>query len=593
MTSGAGVPRMDIRRLITAMALSMIVLIGFDYFMPKPQHPQQDQATTQTSVSEPASTTRSAADADTATNADDKRIPITGPSVSGSLNLRGARLDDLLLTRYHTTPKSDSPLVRVLDKATDPQPNFVQIGWRAIAGDATKLPDAGTLWEADGAALSPDHPLTLHWDNGQGQVFSIRLALDARYMFTVTQSVANHGTSSIRVLPALTVERNYVPEDVGSMLVHEGPVGVMNGRLEEQTYKAVHNNTNVSTGQAWAAQGNGGWAGITDKYWLTAIAPDHAAPVSASFGFAADRGPGSYRVGFVPQAPVEISAGAEAGSTAHVFAGAKELNLLEQYGNDLQITDFYKAVDFGWFGFATRPMFHLLHWLFLQFGNFGIALLAFTLIIKLVMFPLATKTVKSSTRMRQLAPRVQAIRDRNKDNPVAANQQVMALYREEGVNMFGGCLPALVQIPVFFCLYKVLNVAIDMRHAPFFGWIRDLSAPDPTNLFNLFGLVPFDPSVYWAPLHLGIWPILFGGTTFLMQRMNMATMDPAQQRIMQFMPIIYVFFMGRLPAGIVIYYTWNNLLTAGQQLLIQKRVERAGTPAKTVVAPVKKPQRKS
>jgi len=588
---------MDIKRLTTAIFISAVILIGFDYFVPQhPAHPPAQQTATQSlpAGSDHAIAPTPGADSQPVSepvSEGDKRISVDGPDVEGSINLRGAQLDDLLLKRYHVTVKQDSPQVRVLEKRTDPQPNLVRIGWHGLADNAVRLPNTTTLWTADGDRLTPDHPVTLRWDNGAGLVFSIGLALDRHYMFTVTQSVANHGAQAVSLFPTATVERDYTPEDTGGFLAHEGPVSVMDGRLEEDSYKSLRNGSSPPNEQSWSRNGTGGWAGITDKYWLTAIAPDQGSAVAASYGYVASGGAGTYRVGFITQAPVQVAAGATASTVSHIFAGAKEVNTLEQYGASLHIPDFYKAIDFGWFGFLTRPMFHLLHWLYGQLGNFGLALLTFTLIIKLVMFPLATKTVKSGARMRALAPRVQAIRDRNKDNPVAANQQVMALYREEGVNMFGGCLPMVIQLPVFFCLYKVLNIAIEMRHAPFFGWIHDLSAGDPTNIFNLFGLLPFDPSHFSPYLHVGVWPILFGFTTYLMQRMNMATMDPAQQRIMQFMPIMYVLFMGRLPAGIVIYYTWNNLLTAGQQMLIQARIKKAMSEPQ-VLPPTKKPAKR-
>ncbi|AQS88364.1 translocase inner membrane component YidC [Neoasaia chiangmaiensis NBRC 101099] len=592
---------MDIKRIITATVISALILIGFDYFVP--QHSQQtveNQSKTQTSgtppkqdehngpAPTPGASTPPANTADAAPAAAAVRLPIEGPDVTGSLDLRGARFDDLVLTHYGETLAKDSPLVRLLEKADGPQPSFVEIGWQNAPGSSARVPDASTDWTTDDKALSPDHPVTLRWDNGQGLLFSITMTVDRRYLFDIAQKVENKGGQAVSLVPYQRVERDYKPEETGGFIVHEGPLSVMNGRLNEDSYKNMRKGATQPGYQAWAAAGNGGWGGITDKYWLTAIVPDQAAPVAVHYSYVPNSGAGAYRVDFTSQAPLPVGAGATVATSSRIFAGAKEVNLLDQYTDALHIPYFYKAVDFGWFAFLTRPMFHVLHWLFSHLGNFGLALLALTLIIKLILYPLATKSFASMAKMRTLTPRIQSIRERHKDEPMVAQQQIMALYKEEGVNPAGGCLPLLIQAPVAFCLYKVLNITIEMRHAPFYGWIHDLSAADPTNIFTLFGLIPFDVTAISPMLHIGIWPILFGLTIFLMQRQTSVSMDPAQQRMMQFMPIIYVFFMGRLSAGIVIYYTWNNLLTFAQQSLIQRRAN-AAVPAQGGKKVVRKP----
>ncbi|AOX16327.1 membrane protein insertase YidC [Kozakia baliensis] len=578
---------MDIKRIITATLISAVILIGFDYFVP--QHSQETvehQAKEQTSTTPPAQNTQngpavtpgvssSPANTSEAAAVPAAHLKVSGPDVSGAIDLRGARFDDLVLTHYRETLDKNSPLVRLLEGSKGPQPSFVEVGWMAPAGSNVRVPNAQTDWSTSDESLTPDHPVTLHWDNGQGLIFSIGIAIDRRYLFAITQKVENKSGQTVALLPYQRVERDYKPEETGGFIVHEGPLSVMNNRLNEDSYKNMRKGATAPNYQAWSANGTGGWGGITDKYWLTALIPDQTSPVSLSYNYVPNGGAGAYRVDLVPQAPVEVAANGSQTTSSRIFAGAKEVNLLDQYTDDLHIPFFYKAVDFGWFAFLTRPMFHVLHWLYSHVGNFGIALMILTLIIKLIFYPLATKSFTSMARMRALAPRIQSIRERHKDEPMVMNQQIMALYKEEGVSPAGGCLPLLIQAPVAFCLYKVLNITIEMRHAPFFGWIRDLSAPDPTNIFNLFGLLPFDPTVISPMMHIGIWPILFGVTIFLMQRQGSVAMDPAQQRMMQFMPVIYVFFMGRLSAGIVIYYTWNNLLTFAQQRLIQHRSDKA------------------
>ena len=581
-----GIRLMDIKRILVATSLSAAILIGFDYFVP--QHAKKDaetQTSEQTQGKKPeagkvstlpvAAPGGAPANGPTVPAGPAGQIAIEGPDATGSFNLRGARFDNLVLTHYRETLDKNSPLVRLLESGEGPQPSFVQLGWQAPAGSTLKLPDSSTDWSSDDKTLSPGHPVSMRWDNGQGLVFRIEIKLDRRYLFAITQSVENKAGAPVALTPFQRVERDYKPVETGGMIVQEGPLSVVNNRLDEESYKTMRKGATKPDNTAWSADGVGGWAGITDKYWLTAIIPDQKAAVSVRYRFVPDAKEGAYIVDTSSSQPIQIAPGSTVATTSMVFAGAKEVNLLDQYTDDLHIPYFYKAVDFGWFAFLTRPMFHVLHWLYSHVGNFGIALLILTLIIKLILYPLATKSFASMARMRTLAPRIQAIREHNKGDQLAQNQQIMALYKEEGVNPAGGCLPLLIQAPVAFCLYKVLNITIEMRHAPFYGWIRDLSAPDPTNIFNLFGLLPFNPSFMPEMLHIGIWPILFGFTIWLMQRQSMVSMDPAQQKIMQFMPVIYTIFLGRISAGIIIYYTWNNVLSYGQQKLIQSQIDRA------------------
>ncbi|NHN87852.1 membrane protein insertase YidC [Acetobacter conturbans] len=578
---------MDIRRVILATILSALVLVGFEYFMPaEHKSPAAIEGKTTTLAAPPVAgdqpevTSRAEAPA---------RLPIDAVDVKGSVNLRGARLDDLVLRGYHETVQPNSPLVRLLESRSEKEPTYIEFGWYGAPGETLNLPDAHTLWTTSAQKLGSDAPVVMTWDNGAGLTFEIDLAIDRDYMFTVTQKVRNATGAPVSLVPFSRVVRAYTPVETGGMLVHEGPISVIGGRLGEESYKSLREGSTAPNYVSWSKTGTGGWAGITDKYWLAAVVPAQASAVTGTYGF--DTSAGAYQVGFTGQTPLVAAPNGEIQMTAHVFAGAKEVRLLERYQHEMNIPDFWKAVDFGWFAFLTRPVFFVLDWLYQFFGNFGLALLTFTLIVKAVFFPLASKGFRSAAAMRDVAPRMKELRERYKDDPVQMNQQVMQLYKKEGVNPASGCLPLLIQAPVFWCLYKVLYVTIEMRQAPFIGWIHDLSAPDPANLFNLFGLLPFDPTQFSSWLWLGAWPILYGITIWLMQRLNPATIDPAQKPVFMMMPFIFTFFMARQPVGLVIYYCWNNLLTMLQQYVILKTHARKKNEPE-IIPPVKKSGKK-
>ncbi len=588
---------MDTNRLILAVALSVAILLGFELVMPKQNRQALHQQATQTTQATPAAdaprplidpatagTQPVAVPAPLQGQTADTRLPIEAPRVRGSIELTGAKLDDLVLRDYHETVQTTSPQVRVLEPGADPQPNLVQLGWSAAPDSDVRLPNGQTRWTADQKALSSNTPVTLSWDNGAGLTFQLVFSVDRDFMFSVEQRVRNATGKPVSLYPWSRVSRAYTPLVTGGYLVHEGPIAVIGGRLQEMSYKNVQSNSasgaGGGAGVGWSAQQpagiQGGWAGITDKYWLTAIIPPTQLAETGSYRYVPNGAAGTYQIDFIAASPVVVAAGATASSISHVFAGAKEVHLLEGYEQALHTTDFWKAVDFGWFAFLTKPIFYVLDWLNTRLGNFGLALLAFTLIVKTLFFPLATKSFRSMSKMKLLSPKMTAVRERFKDDPAKMNQEMMALYKTEGVNPASGCLPMLVQIPVFWCLYKDLYVTIEMRHAPFFGWIRDLSAPDPTNLFNLFGAVPVDPTMISPMLHLGVWPIVLGATMFMQQRMNPPPPDPTQARLFQIMPLIFTFVLARQPAGLVIYYCWNNTLTVAQQWLIMRSTKLGG-----------------
>jgi YidC/Oxa1 family membrane protein insertase len=588
---------MDQKRLFAAIAISIGILLLFDLYNRPAREAQQvrqqqveaaGQQAPRPGPEGPLRTPTDAAPAAGEPRTPAARLPVEGPRVQGSLSLRGARLDDLVLRDYRETTKPDSPLVRMLAPREGGAPYYAQWGWTAADG-RTVIPGNDTDWQADGGRLSPGSPVTLRWDNGQGQVFEIALSLDENFMVTAEQRLRNNAAEPVSVLPWVRVRRERTPPTEGWAVLHEGFTGVLNGRLNEVTYSGAKDEAAKRAGTAFEQETTGGWAGFTDKYWLTALAPvDQSARVRAGYRATQETGPrgGSedrWQVDFAPAAKeIVVPANATGGGQAtRVFAGAKEVNLLDAYGDRYGIPDFDKAVDFGWFYFLTKPFFHALHWIAQQVGNYGVAILIFTFLLKLAFFPLANKAYKSMSRMKTFAPKMQEIRDRHKDDPAKAQTEMMALYRAEKINPASGCLPIVIQIPVFFALYKVLLVSIEMRHAPFFGWIRDLSAPDPTNVFNLFGLLPFDPAALsYGYLHLPAWALVMGATMWVQQKLNPQPPDPVQAKLFQWMPVIFTFMLASFPAGLVIYWAWNNLLSIAQQWYImrleQQRTAKGG-----------------
>ncbi len=486
---------------------------------------------------------------------------------------------------YHEEVDPASPRVRLLEPQADPEPNYIQAGWTSDT-DGVKVPDEATLWTASGPALTQATPLTLTWDNGAGQVFSIQYSIDADYMFDVVQTVRNNAAAPVRLRTFARVRRDYQPQTAGYYILHEGPLGVLNGTLKDNlSYDNIKAEAAKQSGVGFNVQTTGGWTGITDKYWLTAVIPDQQTAVTATFDHGRSAtGPDRYEAGLVSADPLTVAPGAAATVSSRAFAGAKEVHLLARYEDLGHIPLFSYAVDFGWFWMLTKPIFYALDWLNGVLGNFGIAILVFTVFAKALFFPLANKSYRSMSKMKLLGPKMTALRERLKDEPAKLQTEMMQLYKAEKVNPASGCLPMLVQIPVFFSLYKVIFVTIEMRHAPFFGWIHDLSALDPTNLFNVFGLIPFDPTSLWSGLHLSAWTLIMGATMYAQQQLNPPPPDPMQARLFKFMPLIFMFMMGRFPAGLLIYWSWNNTLTIAQQWLIMRRTRMAATATPTAPA---------
>jgi len=565
------------RNLILAVVLAIIIIFGFDYifgYFNPPAPPQQQTQTAAPGQPAPPSDVvapgapavpGAAAPVQQARKREDilkdvTRVKINTPRLHGSIALKGARIDDLTLANYYEELDKGSPEIALTSPLGSENPYFAEWGWTA---QGVKVPNGDSIWGATGDVLSPSSPITLVWDNGEGLVFKRTISIDENYMFTVQQTVENNGSAPVTLYPYALISRTDTPETTGFIILHEGPFGVFDGTLEEVGYDDLREDGNLKH------KTTGGWIGITDKYWMTAVIPDQKTAVNADFIHSRDGNKDKYQVDYVAGG-VTIEPGATGSAQGYLFAGAKEVSLMDHYTEELGIANFDLAIDFGWLYFLTKPIFYALltinHWV----GNFGVAIILLTVAIKLLMFPLANKSYRSMGRMKALQPKMEKLRERFGDNKERLNQEMMAMYKREKVNPASGCLPLLVQIPVFFALYKVLFVNIEMRHAPFFGWIQDLSAPDPTSVFNLFGLIPWTPPEL---LMIGVWPLIMGISMWLQQKLNPQPTDPVQAKIMMALPIVFTFMLGRFPAGLVIYWACNNVLSIAQQWVIMRQAD--------------------
>jgi len=569
------------RNTIIFFVAAALLLLVYQVFVIDPQAKRQAeerarQAPTAAASSAPAAPQLPTAVTRQAAVAASPRVPISTPSLKGSLSLKGARIDDLYLVKYRQTLDAPQPVELFRPEGTQ-YAWFAEVGW--AGANVPGLPGPQTEWTlAKGSTLAPGQPVTLTYANGQGLTFTRVIAIDDRYMFTVTDTVANASGQPITLAPYGSVVRQGVPPGLGKNgVIHEGGMGWLQDKRRPLKYAKWQKD-----GSSPAYTSTGGWIGITDHYWLAAVIPAQNERIQGQYRLTEAPGVNLLDANYIGQAK-SIPAGQQISHTTHIFTGAKQNPVLKDYQAKLGIQNLDEAIDWGMFWFLTRPIFQFLSWIYGYVGNFGLAILALTVVVRLVFFPLANKQYESMTKMKKVQPAMEELRKKFKDDPQKQQQELLALYQREKVNPLAGCLPIFLQIPVFFALFKVLQLEIDMRHAPFVGYIRDLSAPDPTTVFNLFGLIPWDPGVlpfigsmfaYGSPpgfLHIGVLPILYGFTTWLTTSMSPPAPDPVQQRIFQFMPLLFTFIMAQFAIGLLVYYTWSNVLTVLQQYVIMRR----------------------
>jgi YidC/Oxa1 family membrane protein insertase len=605
----------DHKNTIIAIVLSLLVVVGWQYFVGYPQMEkqreqallkQQEQGQTQPGATQPnpaqpgatpgatpgagasgagtppplpgsAAPAVSTASRD-AVIAASPRIAIVTPTLRGSIDLKGGRIDDLSLEQYRETIDPNSPAIVLFSPSGAPEAFYAEFGWVAAAGTTAAMPGPDTVWKQEGSgALGIDHPVTLTYDNGSGLIFRRTVAVDERYLFTLKDEVQNKSGSPVTLFPYALVSRHGTPKVQGYYILHEGLIGMIGEQgLQQETYKKIDDKKTES----WDATNV--WLGITDKYWAATLLPDTDAKVRARFSAAESGGVNTYQTDYL-SAPQTIAPGSSGAADARLFAGAKEVSVVGinfpiggsgGYNQELHLNHFDLLIDWGWFYFITKPMFLAIDYFSHLVGNFGIAILIVTVIVKFLFFPLANKSYASMAKMKAVQPQMAMIKERYADDKMKQQQAMMELYKKEHINPLAGCLPIAIQIPVFFSLYKVLFITIEMRHAPFFGWIHDLSAPDPTNIFTLGGLIPFDPTIIpmlGSFLHLGFWPALMGVTMWVQMKLNPAPPDPTQQMIFNWMPLIFTFMLANFPAGLVIYWAWNNSLSVLQQSVIMHK----------------------
>ena len=566
----------DNRNLVLAIVCSALLVIGYQIFFELPkQQALEEQALKEQKeliLTAPENSSQSQQEVETSIK-DEKiinapRISIDTPSIEGSISLAGARIDDIVLKNYTKNLDPQSSKIRLFERLNNQKPYFAEFGW--IGSGTVDLPNSSSIWTSNSSILEPGKPIILSYKSDNNLKFERIFEINENYLITITDRVMNNGSSEVTLYPYGLVRRTGLPKVDGLFILHEGPIAVIDEKLREVDYDDL-----VDDGdEIISSEMKGGWIGITDKYWLAALIPDQKDNSEYAFRYS-KKSSGQWQSDWRGSSKI-ISPGSEIETTSHLYAGAKKLALLDEVEEDIGAYRFDLAIDFGWFYFLTKPFFYTLNWLSKYLGNFGLAIIGLTIIIKLLFFPLANGSYRSMAKMRALQPKLTELRERYKGDQQALNKAMMEMYKSEKVNPAAGCLPIFIQIPVFFALYKVLYVTIEMRHAPFYGWINDLSAKDPTSILNLFGILPYSVQNWPIPdfFQLGIWPIVMGITMWLQFRLNPTPPDPVQARIFAWMPVIFTFLLATFPAGLVIYWTINNLLSIGQQWLIMKQTNK-------------------
>ncbi|MAJ67788.1 MAG: membrane protein insertase YidC [Rickettsiales bacterium] len=557
------------KNLLIAVVLSVVILVGFDFFF-KPEKKQlQESSVEQNQIDQNVDSDKDENIPSINSQIEnvqvdknkilEERISFNSKRLSGTINLIGATLDDLSLKDYFESISKEKK-INILNPVSSVSPYFLRIGW-ASPDKSVKLPNKNSKWKSVKKNYNENEKIQLEWNNNEGLTFYRTIEFDENFMISVIDKVQNKSPKTIKLTNFSYLRRlNYRPENK-FFILHEGPLGVFNDTLKEVSYDEIEENNEI------IETTKNGWIGYTDHYWQVTIFPETNETFKARFKNLKDR-KNSIQIDFINENIKTLKSGDSLKTKSYIFAGAKEVPLIDQYIKKIGINKLDLSVDFGWFYFLTKPLFYALHFLSSLVGNFGVGIIILTICIRIVLFPLANKSFKSMNSMRMITPEIQRIRERYKDDRQRMNQEMFAMYKEKKINPAAGCLPILIQIPIFFALYKVLFVSIEMRHAPFFGWIKDLSAPDPTSLFNLFGLVPWDTPAF---LTIGIWPILMGITMFLQQKINPPPPDPIQAKIFMMLPFIFTFLLATFPSGMVVYWTINNILSIAQQYILLRK----------------------
>ena len=568
------------KNLFLAIGLSIAIIVAFQFLFPQqsvmPTSPQNEveQIQPATSIDDNQVVTKQTTRSRDEIIGINERVLINTPSLKGSINLTGAILDDLTLLDYKESLDENSNYVNLFYPDGTANPYYVEIGWKSIDPKSPiSLPSLNTQWKTNSNILRPDNPITLSWTNDKNITFKIHYSVDENYLFSVSQEVLNNSSNSIEIFPYRLIKRINTPDTINFFILHEGLISLLDDELLEKKYDDLLDDcSTVSQSKSLFCdqKSKGGWLGFTDKYWMTTLIPDQSQPINANYRHG-NNGRDIYRVGYVGQI-FTIQPNTSSIYKGKVFAGAKILKILDQYKKQHNIARFSDAIDWGWFSFLTKPISFAIIWFYGYAGNFGLAIIAFTILMRLMLFPLAQASFKSMAKMKKLQPEMQRLKETYPDDRQKMQQELMALYKREGANPVAGCLPIIVQIPIFFSLYKVLFVTIEMYHAPFYGWIHDLSAPDPLGILTLFGIIPWQVPQILSIANIGLLPIFMGFTMWLQQKLNPTPTDPTQAKIFAFLPFVFTFILAGFAAGLVLYWSVNNILSIAQQWFIQRKI---------------------
>ena len=566
------------KNLFLAIAISIAIIVFFQLLFPTPisepiQNAENEVLAPARSIDEPKTNAIEIIKPKEDVLAIDERVNIQTPSLTGSINLKGAILDDLTLSNYKVSLEDNSDNIDLLSPDGTSNPYYIEIGWKALNNKQAQLPNLDTIWSSDSSNLTPGNSVNLSWTSDDDNTFIINFSIDENYMFSITQEVINNSSSNLEIYPYRLIKRINTPKTINFFILHEGLISLVNDELLEKNYDDLLDDCSASMpvkDTFCDAKGQGGWLGFTDKYWMSVLIPDPDQPINVNYRHG-NNGRDSYRTGYVGQI-FNISPGETISYQGKVFAGAKKLDILSDYLDKLSIPRFTDAIDWGWFAFLTKPVSYAINWFYGYAGNFGLAIIAFTILMRLILFPLAHASFKSMAKMKKLQPDMQRLKETYPNDRQKMQQELMALYKREGANPVAGCLPILVQIPIFFSLYKVLFVTIEMYHAPFYGWIHDLSAPDPLGILTVFGLISWDVPGFLSIINIGILPILMGLTMWLQQKLNPAPADPTQAKIFALLPFVFTFVLAGFAAGLVLYWSVNNILSIAQQWFIQRKI---------------------